>query len=66
MKKVIFSMAMVMAFNLNTNATTNTNNSVEDVVGTEFKVNTKKIQINVFKVVKIDTVKNVLRLHYMN
>lgn len=61
MKKVILSMAMVMAFNLNTNATTNTNNSVEEVVGTEFKVNTKKIQINVFETKELPTYKKLVK-----
>lgn len=60
MKKVILSMAMVMAFNFNANATTNTNNSVENVVGTEFKVNTKKIQINVFETKELPTYKKLV------
>lgn len=61
MKKVIFSIAMVMAFNFNANATTNANNSVEDVVGTEFKVNTKKIQINVFETKELPTYKELVK-----
>ena len=61
MKKVILSMAMVMAFNLNTNATTNTNNSVDEVVGTEFKVNTKKIQINVFETKELPIYKKLVK-----
>ena len=61
MKKVIFSMAMVMAFSLNANATTNINNSVEEVVGTEFKVNTKKIQINVFETKELPTYKKLVK-----
>lgn len=61
MKKVIFSIAMVMAFNFNANATTNANNSVEDVVGTEFKVNTKKIQINVFETKELPTYKKLVK-----
>lgn len=63
MKKVIFSMAMVivMTFNLNANATTNTNNSVENVVGTEFKVNAKKIQINVFETKELPTYKELVK-----
>lgn len=60
MKKVIFSMAIVMTFNLNANATTNINNSVENVVGTEFKVNTKKIQINVFETKELPTYKKLV------
>lgn len=62
MKKVIFSMAMVivMTFNLNANATTNINNSVENVVGTEFKVNIKKIQINVFETKELPTYKKLV------
>ena len=60
MKKVIFSMVMVMAFNFNANATTNANNSVEEVVGTEFKVNTKKIQINEFETKELKTIKEVV------
>lgn len=61
MKKVIFSIAMVMTFNFNANATTNANNSVEDVVGTEFKVNTKKIQINVFETKELPTYKELVK-----
>ena len=61
MKKVIFSIAMVMAFNFNANATTNANNSVENVVGTEFKVNTKKIQINVFETKELPTYKELVK-----
>ena len=61
MKKVILSMAMVMAFSLNANATTNINNSVEEVVGTEFKVNTKKIQINVFETKELPTYKKLVK-----
>ena len=61
MKKVILSIAMVMAFNFNANATTNTNNSVEDVVGTEFKVNVKKIQINVFEIKELPTYKKLVK-----
>lgn len=61
MKKVIFSIAMVMTFNFNANATTNANNSVEDVVGTEFKVNTKKIQINVFETKELPTYKKLVK-----
>ena len=61
MKKVIFSIAMVMAFNFNANATTNANNSVENVVGTEFKVNTKKIQINVFETKELPTYKKLVK-----
>lgn len=61
MKKVIFSIAMVMAFNLNATANTNTNNSVEEVVGTEFKVNTKKIQINVFETKELPTYKKLVK-----
>lgn len=61
MKKVIFSIAMVMAFSLNANATTNTNNSVENVVGTEFKVNAKKIQINVFETKELPTYKKLVK-----
>lgn len=61
MKKVIFSMAMVMAFSLNANATTNINNSVENVVGTEFKVNIKKIQINVFETKELPTYKELVK-----
>ena len=61
MKKEILSMAMVMVFNLNTNATTNTNNSVDEVVGTEFKVNTKKIQINVFETKELPTYKKLVK-----
>ena len=63
MKKVIFSMvlAMGMAFNFNANATTNSNNSVEEVVGTEFKVNTKKIQINEFETKGLPTYKEVVK-----
>ena len=61
MKKVIFSIAMVMVLNLNANATTNTNNSVENVVGTEFKVNTKKIQINVFETKELPTYKKLVK-----
>lgn len=60
MKKVIFSIAMVMAFNFNANATTNINNSVENVVGTEFKVNIKKIQINVFETKELPTYKKLV------
>ena len=62
MKKVIFSMvlAMGMAFNFNANATTNANNSVEEVVGTEFKVNTKKIQITEFETKELKTIKEVV------
>jgi len=61
MKKVIFSMVMVMAFNFNANATTNSNNSVEEVVGTEFKVNTKKIQINEFETKELPTYKELVK-----
>ena len=61
MKKVIFSMAMVIVLNLNANATTNINNSVEEVVGTEFKVNTKKIQINVFETKELPTYKKLVK-----
>ena len=61
MKKVILSMAIVMAFSLNANATTNTNNSVEEVVGTEFKVNAKKIQINVFETKELPTYKKLVK-----
>ena len=61
MKKVILSMAIVMAFSLNANATTNTNNSVENVVGTEFKVNVKKIQINVFETKELPTYKKLVK-----
>lgn len=61
MKKVIFSMAMVIVFSLNANATTNINNSVEEVVGTEFKVNTKKIQINVFETKELPTYKKLVK-----
>lgn len=61
MKKVILSMAIAMVFNLNANATTNINNSVEDVVGTEFKVNTKKIQINVFETKELPTYKKLVK-----
>lgn len=61
MKKVIFSIAMVMVLNLNANATTNANNSVEEVVGTEFKVNTKKIQINVFETKELPTYKKLVK-----
>lgn len=61
MKKVIFSMVMVMAFNFNANATTNSNNSVEEVVGTEFKVNTKKIQINEFETKELKTIKELVK-----
>lgn len=60
MKKVIFSMIMVTAFNFNATANTNTNNSVEEVVGTEFKVNTKKIQINVFETKELPTYKKLV------
>ena len=60
MKKVIFSMVMVMAFNFNANAATNSNISVEEVVGTEFKVNTKKIQINEFETKELKTIKEVV------
>lgn len=61
MKKVILSMVIAMAFNFNANATTNINNSVEDVVGTEFKVNTKKIQINVFETKELPTYKELVK-----
>ena len=61
MKKVIFSMVMVMAFNLNANATTNINNSVEDVVGTEFKMNVKKMQINEFETKELKTYKELVK-----
>lgn len=63
MKKVIFSMvlAMGMAFNFNANAATNTNNSVEEVVGTEFKVNAKKIQINEFETKELPTYKELVK-----
>ncbi len=61
MKKVILSMAIAMVFNLNANATTNINNSVEDVVGTEFKVNIKKIQINVFETKELPTYKELVK-----
>ena len=61
MKKVILSMAIVMVFSLNANATTNTNNSVEEVVGTEFKVNAKKIQINVFETKELPTYKKLVK-----
>ena len=61
MKKIILSMAIAMVFNLNANATTNINNSVEDVVGTEFKVNTKKIQINVFETKELPTYKKLVK-----
>lgn len=61
MKKVIFSMVMVMAFNFNANATTNTNISVEDVVGTEFKMNTKKMQINEFETKELPTYKELVK-----
>lgn len=59
MKKVIFSMvlAMGMAFNLNANA----NNSVEEVVGTEFKVNVKKIQITEFETKELKTIKELVK-----
>ena len=61
MKKIILSMAIAMVFSLNANATTNINNSVEDVVGTEFKVNTKKIQINVFETKELPTYKELVK-----
>lgn len=61
MKKIILSMAIAMVFNLNANATTNINNSVEDVVGTEFKVNIKKIQINVFETKELPTYKKLVK-----
>ena len=61
MKKIILSMAIAMVFNLNANATTNINNSVEEVVGTEFKVNTKKIQINVFETKELPTYKKLVK-----
>lgn len=61
MKKVFFSMVMVMAFNFNANAATNSNISVEDVVGTEFKVNTKKIQINEFETKELPTYKELVK-----
>ena len=61
MKKIILSMAIAMVFNLNANATTNINNSVEEVVGTEFKVNTKKIQINVFETKELPIYKKLVK-----
>lgn len=61
MKKIILSMAIAMVFNLNANATTNINNLVEDVVGTEFKVNIKKIQINVFETKELPTYKELVK-----
>lgn len=61
MKKIILSMAIAMVFNLNANATTNINNLVEDVVGTEFKVNIKKIQINVFETKELPTYKKLVK-----
>ena len=60
MKKVIFSMVMVMAFNLNASAATNSNNSVEEIVGTEFKVNIKKIQITEFETKELKTIKGLV------
>lgn len=61
MKKIILSMAIAMVFSLNANATTNANKSVENVVGTEFKVNTKKIQINVFETKELPTYKELVK-----
>ena len=61
MKKVIFSMAMVMAFNFNANAATNSNNSVEEIVGTEFKVNTKVFEIRYFETKELPTIKELVK-----
>ena len=61
MKKIILSMAIAMVFSLNANATTNANKSVENVVGTEFKVNIKKIQINVFETKELPTYKELVK-----
>lgn len=57
MKKVIFSMVMMLIFNFNANAATNSNNSVEEVVGIEFKANDKKMQITEFETNVLNAIK---------